>query len=76
MEETSMNSENFTNRRKVITAALAGGASSLLPSWAMGAEKTNLPIAYGERELMVFPEKKPMIVLTSRPPQLETPFQY
>ena len=76
MEETSMNSENFTNRRKVITAALAGGASSLLPSWAMGAERTNLPIAYGERELMAFPEKKPMIVLTSRPPQLETPFQY
>lgn len=60
-----MNSENFTNRRKVITAALAGGASSLLPSWAMGAEKTNLPIAYGERELMSFPEKKPMIVLPS-----------
>ena len=71
-----MNSENFTNRRKVITAALAGGASSLLPSWAMGAEKINLPIAYGERELMAFPEKKPMIVLTSRPPQLETPFKY
>jgi len=71
-----MNSENFTNRRKVISAALAGGASSLLPSWALGAERTNLPIAYGERELMAFPEKKPMIVLTSRPPQLETPFKY
>jgi DMSO/TMAO reductase YedYZ molybdopterin-dependent catalytic subunit len=76
MEEISMSSENFTNRRKVITAALAGGASSLLSSWAMGAEKINLPIAYGERELIAFPEKKPMIVLTSRPPQLETPFKY
>ena len=71
-----MNSENFTNRRKVISAALAGGASSLLPSWALGADRTNLPIAYGERELMAFPGKKPMIVLTSRPPQLETPFKY
>lgn len=48
----------------------------MLPSWVMGAEKTNLPIAHGERELMAFPEKKPMIVLTSRPPQLETPFEY
>ena len=71
-----MNSENFANRRKVIAAALAGGASSLLPAWAIGAQATNLPFAYGERELLAFPEKKPMIVLTSRPPQIETPFQY
>ena len=71
-----MNSKNFLNRRKVITAALAGGASSILPLWAMGAEKINLPMAYGERELLAFPEKKPMIVLTTRPPQLETPFNY
>ena len=71
-----MNSGNFTNRRKVIAAALAGGASSLLPSWALGAEMTNLPMAFGERELIAFPGKKPMIVLTSRPPQLETPFKY
>ena len=71
-----MNSENFTNRRKVITAALAGGASSLLPSWASSAEMINMPMAYGERELVAFPGKKPMIVLTSRPPQLETPFKY
>ena len=37
---------------------------------------THLPFAYGERELARFPEKKPMIVLTSRPVQLETPFEY
>ena len=71
-----MNSENFTNRRKVIAAALAGGASSLVPSWAKAVEKVNMPFAYGERDLIAFPEKKPMIVLTSRPPQLETPFSY
>lgn len=71
-----MNSKNTLSRRKIMTAALAGGASSVLASWAMGADRTNLPIAYGERELSVFPEKKPMIVLTSRPPQLETPFNY
>ena len=59
-----------------MTTALAGGASSVFASWAMGAEKINLPIGYGERELSVFPEKKPMIVLTYRPPQLETPFMW
>jgi DMSO/TMAO reductase YedYZ molybdopterin-dependent catalytic subunit len=71
-----MNSTKFTNRRKFLGAALAGGASSVLPSWVGAAEKINLPMAYGERELIAFPEKKPMIVLTSRPPQLETPFKY
>jgi sulfite dehydrogenase (cytochrome) subunit A len=71
-----MNSEHFNKRRKVISAAFAGGLSSLMPSWAMSSDKTTLPFGYGERELMAFPEKKPMIVLTSRPPQLETPFEY
>src|SRR5439155_19043214 len=28
----------------------------------------------GERELIAYPEKRPLIVLTARPPQLETPF--
>ena len=71
-----MNSKNFSNRRKAIAAVLAGGASSLVPSWAKSAETESLPFAYGERDLIAFPEKKPMIVLTSRPPQLETPFKY
>jgi DMSO/TMAO reductase YedYZ molybdopterin-dependent catalytic subunit len=71
-----MSAEHFTNRRKLIAGAFASGATSLLPSWAMASDKTALPFAYGERELMVFSEKKPMIVLTSRPPQLETPFEY
>jgi sulfite dehydrogenase len=33
-----------------------------------------LPLANGERPLMAFPQKRAMIVLTPRPPQLETPF--
>lgn len=33
-----------------------------------------LPFANGERQLVAFPQKRPLIVLTSRPPQLETPF--
>jgi DMSO/TMAO reductase YedYZ molybdopterin-dependent catalytic subunit len=33
-----------------------------------------LPFENGERELVAFPQKRPLILLTSRPPQLETPF--
>src|SRR5262249_27869200 len=35
-----------------------------------------LPLsANGTRQLVAYPEKRPLIVLTSRPPQLETPFE-
>lgn len=37
-------------------------------------KKILLPFERGERELATFPQKRPMILLTSRPPQLETPF--
>ena len=71
-----MNS-SFLKRRRLLSAALVGSATSLLPSWALGASsKVILPFAYGERDLLAFPEKKPMIVHGSRPPQLETPFGY
>src|SRR3954469_6377264 len=42
---------------------------------AMAAEDTELPFANGHRRLAVYPEKRPLIVVTSRPPQLETPFE-
>ena len=35
----------------------------------------DLPVANGHRNLVAFPEKRPLIVLTTRPPQLETPFE-
>jgi DMSO/TMAO reductase YedYZ molybdopterin-dependent catalytic subunit len=34
----------------------------------------SLPFANGERPLVKYPEKRPLIRLTTRPPQLETPF--
>src|SRR5512134_2436430 len=46
------------------------GASALMAS---GAE--NL-FAEGERRLVRFPEKTDLILVTSRPPQLETPVNY
>ncbi|MDR3381483.1 SorA family sulfite dehydrogenase catalytic subunit, partial [Cupriavidus basilensis] len=36
--------------------------------------RIEMPFENGERELVAFPQKRPLILLTSRPPQLETPF--
>ncbi len=47
------------------------GGSSLAGS---AVENVTLPFENGERPLVKYPQKRPMIGLTSRPPQLETPF--
>jgi sulfite dehydrogenase len=62
---------------KSATGIAAGAGSSLLigpRDLAFAVETVTLPFANGERPLMKYPGKRPMIVLTSRPPQLETPF--
>ena len=43
---------------------------------ALGEIPAELLAALDERKLVRFPEKTDMILLTSRPPQLETPFRY
>jgi sulfite dehydrogenase len=43
---------------------------------ALGEIPAELLAALDERRLVRFPEKTDMILLTSRPPQLETPFRY
>src|SRR5438477_12638042 len=57
--------------KRAAVAALATGFSS---SKLLALQSTTLPIGNGERPLMKYPQKRPMIGLTSRPPQLETPF--
>src|SRR5438045_1280969 len=52
-------------------AALATGFGS---SKLLALQSTTLPIGNGERPLVKYPQKRPLIRLTSRPPQLETPF--
>lgn len=52
---------------------LAGAAASLVPLPAL-AESIVQPFANGERPLVQLPGKRPLIGLTARPPQLETPF--
>lgn len=41
---------------------------------SVGQTSIDQPFANGKRNLAIYPEKRPLIVLTSRPPQLETPF--
>lgn len=54
---------------------LAGAGATLLGATAKGVANTiALPFANGTRPLVQMPQKRPMILLTSRPPQLETPF--
>lgn len=58
---------------------LGGGAvlssASLEGAHALAEELIELPFANGARPLVVYPGKRPLIRLTSRPPQLETPFR-
>jgi sulfite dehydrogenase len=63
-------------RRLVIgaTGALAATAWSPFVRSASAQTSVELPIANGSRRVAAFPEKREMIVLTTRPPQLETPF--
>ena len=60
-------------RRQFLKAAgvlgLAAGSSNL-----MSADSVSMPFANGQRSLVTFPQKRPLILLTTRPPQLETPF--
>ena len=66
-------------RRRLL---VAGGAGIATAGWgriaraaAGAADSLDLPIVNGHRNLVAYPEKRPLIVLTSRPPQLETPFE-
>ncbi|WP_426162942.1 molybdopterin-dependent oxidoreductase [Pseudoduganella sp. R-34] len=65
-------------RREFLKQAGMAGVATALGSPALSAladsRSVTLPFENGERDLVAFPQKRPMIVLTSRPPQLETPF--
>ena len=58
------------------TAALAGlaGFAGIASAAGQGEETVSLPFENGERPLVKYPQKRPLIRLTTRPPQLETPF--
>jgi DMSO/TMAO reductase YedYZ molybdopterin-dependent catalytic subunit len=49
------------------------GATALVRSLA--GDTVTLPFLNGERPLVKYPQKRPLLRLTARPPQLETPFE-
>ncbi|MCC7010131.1 MAG: molybdopterin-dependent oxidoreductase [Acidobacteria bacterium] len=63
-------------RREFLAAAatLAASTAGMPIAAARAQSRIALPFENGERSLVAFPEKRPLIVLTTRPPQLETPF--
>ncbi len=53
----------------------AGLATAPHVSWGSSIlQETELPFKNGHRTLVAFPQKRPLILLSNRPPQLETPF--
>lgn len=67
-----MTESPFSNRRQFLSKM--GAAAAGLGLGRLGAaDEVTLPFANGGRQLVQFPQKRPLILLTSRPPQLETP---
>ena len=64
---------HFLRQAGAVSAASALG-SSALSAFAADPTSVILPFANGEREMVTFPQKRSLILQTSRPPQLETPF--
>ncbi|HWW07040.1 molybdopterin-dependent oxidoreductase [Collimonas sp.] len=67
-----------SSRRKFLQhAGFAAGALALAPlrSVAAAAVTTaSIPVENGERDLIAYPQKRPLLRITTRPPHLETPF--
>lgn len=68
-DPSTLNRRRFLKNAGLLAAAVASGSKS----WAQNARVT-LPFENGGRDLVAYPQKRPLIRLTTRPPQLETPF--
>lgn len=62
------------SRRAFLQRSAVLGASVAAVRRAFAADSVTLPFENGERPLVKYPQKRPLIRLTARPPQLETPF--
>jgi sulfite dehydrogenase len=66
-------------RRRLIAGGAGivatAGLGALSRAARAQAATVELPFVNGRRNLVAYPEKRPLIVLTTRPPQLETPFE-
>jgi DMSO/TMAO reductase YedYZ molybdopterin-dependent catalytic subunit len=60
-------------RKEFIIGGMATGGM-LLAAAPAAAQSVTLPFTNGVRQIAAYPQKRPLIVMTSRPVQLETPF--
>src|SRR5215472_13670200 len=69
---------SLSSRRRFLRSAILAGAGGIVSGpliSALADEAITMPFANGQRKLVSnFPQKGQMILLTTRPPQLETPF--
>src|SRR2546429_8881326 len=73
--KNSFGESRMLDRRELMKrAGVAALATGLGSGSAFALDTVTLPFGNGERPLVKYPQKRPMIGLTSRPPQLETPF--
>ncbi len=74
-----MSTSGTNGRRRFLRQACTLGAAGTTAGQALNAlaapATVTLPFANGERELIAYPQKRPLIRQTARPPQLETPFE-
>ncbi|GEL41883.1 oxidase [Methylorubrum extorquens] len=61
-------------RRAGLTALASLGGGSFASLRALAGDTATLPFGNGERPLVAYPGKRPLLQMTARPPQLETPF--
>ena len=74
MSETDCrNRSSFSRRGFLRRAGAMGLAASPLASLAAGVDE-GVTFADGPRELVAYPQKRPLIRVHTRPPHLETPF--
>src|SRR5580765_6843299 len=76
MAQVRPSKQSAFSRRQFLTTSLMGlgGLIAGRSVLAVAAETVALPFPNGERLMATFPQKRPLILLTTRPPQLETPF--
>src|SRR3954468_17664349 len=77
MAEKTPSKRTAVARRQFLeaTGLAALGIVSGAPAIGTLAEETiTMPFGNGQRSLAKFPQKRPLILVTTRPPQLETPF--
>jgi sulfite dehydrogenase len=78
MSDTKNRTISSAARRQFVrrAGALAAGLTAMpVAGLAAAAAKEDLAFADGPRELIAYPQKRPLIRVTTRPPHLETPFE-